>query len=72
MCVAMGIHRDTVEVDGFVAESTFDGGPRLPTVQHDGLVMQDHPLVEYMGVGSDCRRAAARIMAGCPKFLFGF
>ena len=67
MCVAMRIHRDTVEVDGLVAKSPFDSGPGLPSVQNDGLVMQDHPLVEHMGVGSDCRRAPSRIMAGCPE-----
>jgi len=67
MCVDLGIDRHTVEVDGLVAKSLFDNGPGLPTVQLDGRVMQDHPLVEHMGVDSDCWSAAARIMAGCPE-----
>jgi hypothetical protein len=63
MGVAMRIHRDSVEIDGFMAKGPLNGGPGLPAVQNDGLVMQDRPLVEHVGVGSDRRRAAARIMA---------
>lgn len=36
-CVAMRIHRDTVEIDGFVAKSSFDSGPGLTAVRPSEL-----------------------------------
>ena len=54
-----GMDRNALKlVDPALAQSALDGGADLPEVQDDRLIIEDAPLVEHMGVGSDCTVSA--------------
>ena len=50
---AMGVDGNALEpIDVLLPQGALDGGSRLAAVQDDRLIIENAPLVEYVGIGT--------------------
>lgn len=68
---AMDDDSNTLQLSELLPERTFDSHSSLSLVEHDGIVLDDRPLVDDMCVGSNRRRAATRFNPGGPQMARG-
>ena len=68
---AMRVHRDPLEIDLVLAQRALDGGPGLPMIENDRLVVNNPPSVEHVGICPGGIGASARIDTGRPKMTGG-
>ena len=63
----MRINRKRRDICGCaLPNETFDCRARLALVQHNGLIVEDAPTIEHVGVHSDGRGTAPWISASLP------
>ena len=68
---AVGVDRDPLKIHEVLTQSALNGGAGLPVVEDDGLIINDPPLVEHMGVGSGGIGAPPWVDTGRPEMMSG-
>lgn len=59
----MGVDRQALQARDRLTHGAFDGSPGLPGRQEQRLVVDDTPLIENVGVGTDGMPPTLRIHA---------